>query len=382
MPVKGIINARIFTAAGDIFSNGCILWNPEGKILYVGEKRDLASDIEVQDAGGAWVVPGFIDAHTHLGIQESAVGDAGNDLCETGGSAVTPGMRAIDGIHFEDEAFNDALHSGVTTVMVLPGSSNVISGCGAIIKTAGKTYGERIVETVAGMKCAMGEMPKNEGKMRGQMPVTRMGTAYLLRRTLFETRNYLMNKEKNHLSEFNLDMEAMVPVLEKKMPLRVHAFRSDDIYTAIRIAREFQVKIIIEHGLEAYKVKELLKEDHIPVLFGTGLNWKYSNETKETTFSHVKELMDAGVEVSMITDHGCTPVQYLPLCAAMLTRAGISWDDALKTITIHPARALGLEGRLGSLEAGKDADISIFAHNPLTIGSGAVRVFIKGVQVW
>ena len=382
MSVEGIINAHIFTAAGTNFSDGCVLWNSEGKIAYIGQNKKLPSHIEVRDAKNGWVVPGFIDAHTHLGIQESAVGDAGNDLCETGESSITPGMWAIDGINFEDEAFKDALRSGVTTVMVLPGSSNVISGCGAVIKTGGRTYMDWIVNDMAGMKCAMGEMPKQEGKNRGRIPTTRMGIAYLLRKTLFETKNYLLNKEKNFLSEFNPDMEAMAMVLEKKIPLRVHAFRGDDIYTAIRIAREFQIKIIIEHGLEAYKLKELLREDHIPVLFGTGFNWKYSNETKETTFSHVKELMDAGIEVSMITDHGCTPIQYLPLCAAMLTGEGISWEDALKTITIYPARALGLEHQIGSLEVGKEADISIFSAHPLTVGSSAEAVFIKGVQVW
>ena len=294
---------------------------------------------------------------------------------------VTPGMRAIDGIAWEDIAFRDALSGGVTTVMVLPGSDNVISGLGAIIKTIGNSYDQRIVCERAALKGALGEMPKEAGVQRKRMPTSRMGEAWLMRKTFQKGLQYLNEGKKDNWRKKDLDMEAVAMVLEGKIPFRVHAFKSEDIYTAIRIAREFHIRLVIEHGLEAYKVISELKKEHVPVTFGTAFNWKSSCETRETDFLRAKELIKEGVEVSMITDHGCTPIQYLPLCAAMLFAEGITREEALKTITVNPARVLGIDEKVGSIEVGKEADISVFQRDFLGVGAKADMVFIKGRQV-
>ena len=378
--IMGITNAHICTAAGVEYQNGSVFWDENGILQYVGEKDNIFS-IEVIDAKGSWVVPGFIDAHTHLGIQESGVGISGDDICETGGNMVTPGMRAIDGIAWEDIAFRDALSGGVTTVMVLPGSDNVISGLGAIIKTIGNSYDQRIVCERAALKGALGEMPKEAGVQRKRMPTSRMGEAWLMRKTFQKGLQYLNEGKKDNWRKKDLDMEAVAMVLEGKIPFRVHAFKSEDIYTAIRIAREFHIRLVIDHGLEAYKVISELKKEHVPVTFGTAFNWKSSCETRETDFLRAKELIKEGVEVSMITDHGCTPIQYLPLCAAMLFAEGITREEALKTITVNPARVLGIDEKVGSIEVGKEADISVFQRDFLGVGAKADMVFIKGRQV-
>lgn len=386
MKKTAIINGTIYPVEGDKIQGGTILWNEEGIIEYVGEAIELPENIHVIDAREYSLFPGFIDAHTHLGIQESGIGDMGNDLCEKGNGTVTPGMRAIDGISFHDSAFEDALSAGITTVMVAPGSDNVISGTTAVVKTAGSPVKERIVKENAGLKAAMGEMPKQAGAAAGQMPTSRLGIMYLLRKSLMEAQSYLAKKEQKTLTgdgnDEDPDLEVLGKVLRREIPLRIHAMKSEDIYGALRLAEEFHILITLEHGFEADEFIEEILKAQIPVMYGTVFNWKYSYESKNADFHRAAKLIRKGVRVSMITDHGCTPVQYLNLCAAMLLREGISWEKALETITINPAVSLGIDHKVGSLKEGKEADILMFREDPLSILGQPEKVFIKGRLVY
>ena len=287
------------------------------------------------------------------GIQEEIYEYEGDDLNEVGESAVTPEMRAIDGINPYDIAFRDALSGGVTTVMIAPGSANVIGGSVCILKTAGSDLEEMVLDPEAGVKAAFGENPKRVYGELKKLPGTRMGIAALLRQALVDAQDYEMKKEKEaeegEIFERDLGMELLVRLLNREIPLRAHAHRADDLYTAIRIAREFNLRLVIEHGTEAGRLIPILKKEKIPVVVGPSFANRAKVEMEQIGWHTVKELNDAGVLISLITDHSCTPIQYLSLCAAMTVRYGLTWEEALGTITLNPARILGQEERLGSL---------------------------------
>ena len=382
-----LTGAEIHPVEGKTLKKGALLWR-QGKILAVGEmgKMEIPGGAEVIDGAGWVVTPGLVDAHTHLGILEEIYGFEGDDVNETGDSAVTPELRAIDAVNPYDPAFRDALSGGVTTVMVAPGSANVIGGSVCILKTAGHDLDQMLLDPEAGVKAAFGENPKRVYIEQKKLPTTRMGIASLLRQALVDAQDYERKKKKadedGEVHERSLGMELLCRLLRREIPLRAHAHRADDIYTAIRIAKEFDLKIILEHGTEAERAIPALKREGIPVVIGPSFSNRSKVELEHIGWQAVKPLVDAGILVSLITDHSVTPIQYLSLCAAMAIRHGLSWDQALETITINPARILGLDHRLGSLIAGKDADFAVFDGDPFHYKSHCTAAYVDGRLVW
>lgn len=373
--MKAIINGKILTMEKEDFEIGSILLNDEGKIEAVGI-FDLPENCEIIDAKGKYVLPGFVDAHTHLGIYEEIYpeGDDTNEMSEP----VTPQLRAVDGINIHDIGFNDALKGGVTTVMIAPGSANVVGGTVCIMKTAGKSFNSRLLKDSAGMKVAFGENPKDVYGSDNKMPYTRMGIAALLRETLVGGQNYSKDKE----AEKDLGKDEINRVLRNKMPLRAHAHRADDILTALRIAQEFNLKIIIEHGTEAHLTIEELKERDVPVCMGPLLISRAKVELKEKSFKNPGLLQRSGIKVALITDHPETPIDYAVLNAILSVKEGMDPKEALKALTINPAEIMGIEDRTGSIAPGKDGDIVIWNGDPLNIMSKVDLVMIEGNVVY
>jgi len=397
-------NGRIYTMAGQVWEKGTIILEGktikavgEGNSLLQAAKIDLATgagsekeidtetEIEVIDLEGKTVLPGFIDAHTHLGILEEIFQDDGDDLNEFT-EPVTPELRALDAVNPLDLGFRDAVSGGITTVMTGPGSANVIGGTNLVMKTAGGSFAEKLLVAQAGLKAAFGENPKRVFNEQKKMPCTRMGIAALLRQALVDTEDYLNKKAKASSSEEvferDLGMENMALVLQKKIPLRVHAHRADDILTALRIADEFGIEMVLEHGTEAHKVISELQKRQIPVVVGPTLSSRCKVELAEMTWRTAKLLNEAGVLVALTTDHNVLPVQYLPICAALAVKNGMKEEEALRAITINPAKILRLDKRIGSLEAGKDADLVIMSGHPLDWRSRVEKVYIEGKIVY
>lgn len=375
--MKAIINGKIITMEKEDFDSGIILINDQGKIEKIGTKIEIPEGCEVIDAQGRYVLPGFIDAHTHLGIYEEIYSHEGDDVNEMS-EPVTPQLRAIDGINIHDIGFQDALKGGVTTAMIAPGSANVVGGTVCIMKTAGKSFNSRLIKESAGMKVAFGENPKEVYGSEKKMPYTRMGIAALLRETLVDGQNYIKDKE----AEKDLGKDEIARVLNHKMPLRAHAHRADDILTAIRIAKEFNLKLTIEHGTEAHLTMEELKEYEVPVCMGPLLISRAKVELKEKSFKNPGILQKNGVKVALITDHPETPIDYAVLNAILAVKEGMDPKEALKALTINPAEIMGIDKSTGSLAPGKDADIVIWSGDPLNIMNKAELVMIEGNVVW
>ncbi|NLP44905.1 MAG: amidohydrolase family protein [Peptococcaceae bacterium] len=339
-------------------------------------------DVQIIEAKGKWVLPGFIDAHSHIGIGEEIYQHEGDDVNEMT-DPLTPELRALDGINPEDQGFRDARLGGITAAFTSPGSANVIGGTGVVIKTAGRVVEEMIVREPAGLKVAFGENPKVVYGEQKKMPSTRMGTAALLRQALVDAQNYREKLEQgktdpDKLPERDLGLETINLVLDKKIPLRAHAHRADDIMTAIRIAREFDVDLVLDHCTEGHKIADLLQKYNYPTVVGPSLINRAKVELKDRTFETPGILAKAGLKVALMTDHSVTPIQYLPLCAALAVRSGMAEEDALKAITIWSAEILGVADRLGSLEEGKDADIVVWTDKPLSLEADASVVLING----
>lgn len=413
-------NGQIYTMNGQVYAKGMVVLR--GKtIKYVGEELSLAeataiatandgktatgdrgvdyaqagngpewkdeneAEVQVEDLQGKIVFPGFIDAHTHLGILEEIFQDDGDDLNEFT-EPVTPELRALDAVNPLDLGFRDAASGGVTTVMTGPGSANVIGGTSMVIKTAGNSFDEMILAAQAGLKVAFGENPKRVFNEQKKMPCTRMGIAALLRQTLIDAEDYLNKKAKapssDEVFERDLGMENMALVLQRKIPLRVHAHRADDILTALRITEEFGIEMVLEHGTEAHKVIPELQKRNIPVVLGPTLSSRSKVELAGMTWRTAALLEKAGILVALTTDHNVIPVQYLPLCAALAVKNGMSEEGALQAITLNPARVLKQDKRIGSIEAGKDADLVILSAYPLDWRSQIERVYIDGKVVY
>lgn len=346
---------------------------------------NIDAGVQIVSAQDKWVLPGYIDAHCHVGIGEEIYQYEGDDINEMT-DPLTPELRAIDGINPEDEGFRDARLGGVTAAFTCPGSANVIGGTGVVVKTAGRVVEEMILRDPAGLKVAFGENPKGVYGEQKKMPMTRMGTAALLRQALVDAQNYREKleqgkKDPDKLPERDLGLETINLVLDKKIPLRAHAHRIDDIMTAIRIAREFDVDLVLEHCTDGHKIADILQKYHYPAAIGPSFTNRAKVELKDRTFSTPGVLAKAGIKVAIITDHSVTPIQYLPLCAAMAARSGMDIEDALKAITIWPAEILGVADRIGSLEEGKDADIVIWDGEPLGFHSIPQTVLISGTIV-
>lgn len=379
-----IKNGKILTMAGKTYEKGCILVD-NGKIVQVGEDIDLGSDAEIIDAKGGWVLPGLIDAHCHVGIFEEDMGFEGADGNEAV-DPVTPQLRALDAVNPMDPAFKEAVEAGVTSVMTGPGSANVVGGQFVFMKTSGVNVDDMVVMEPAAVKVAFGENPKRVYSGQKKMPATRMGTAAVLRETLIKAQNYKVKKEKALSKEEDIDidfkMEALLPVLNKEIPLKAHAHRADDILTALRIAKEFDVKITLDHCTEGHLIPKYIKESGAPALVGPTLTFRTKIETKNKSFSTPAVLRDNDVKVAIITDHPVTPIQYLSICAGLAAKEGLGIEEALKAITINAAEVCGVADRLGSLEVGKDADIAIFSGNPMEVFTDTLYTIIDGRVVY
>ena len=377
-----IKNGQIKTMAGREFLGNILIEGTKITALIETLDVEIPTDAKVIDALGCLVLPGFIDAHCHVGIGEEIYRWEGEDFNEMT-DPVTPDMRAIDGINPEDEGFRDARLGGVTALFTVPGSANVIGGTGVVLKTAGKIVDKMIVRDPAGMKVAFGENPKMVYGEQKKMPMTRMGTAALLRQALVDAQTYKDKleqgkKDPDKLPERDLGLEVLVKVINREIPLRAHAHRTDDIMTATRIAREFDVDSVIEHCTEGHKIAEELAEQGYPAVVGPLLTNRAKVELKDKSFKTPGILAKAGVKVGIMTDHSVTPIEQLPLCAALACKAGMDIEEALRAITINPAEILGVSDRIGTLEVGKDADIVIWSEHPFIITASPLYVIIDG----
>lgn len=378
-----ITNATLYTITDGV-KQGNILIDDEGRIAGVGDIA-IPEGTEVIDAFGKIVMPGMIDAHGHAGVYEEAIGWEGADGNEAV-DPITPQLRALDGINPHDEGICEALEAGVTTMCVLPGSANVIGGQGVIIHMYGNTVEDMIIGE-GGLKVAFGENPKRVYSGQKKSPSTRMATASLLREQLVKAQNYQAKLEKakddpDKAPERDLKMEALVRVLKKEIPMRAHAHRADDIITALRIADEFGVDIIIEHCTEGHKIAEELGNRKVRAVVGPTMTNRSKVEVRERDYSTLRTLWENGVQIAITMDHPVIHVQYLNISAALAVKAGLPREEALKAVTINPARILGIDDRYGSLEEGKLADIVLWSGDPLDIMSRVEQVFIHGKLVY
>lgn len=384
MIMKNILlkNGLIYNFEKDSYEKKDILIKDK-KINQVSENLTAtASDLEVIELNGAYVSPGIIDCHTHLGIIEECTGKIGQDNNETSES-VTPQLNGIDGINPLDVSFEDAVRSGVTCVMSGPGSNNVVGGRNVAVKTYGRIIDKMIVKNPVGFKIALGENPLATYGVKEKAPVTRMGVAALIRDLFMRTEDYIARKEANKLEERDIKLEAVIPVIKGEIPLRVHAHRADDIVTAIRIAEEFNInKMVIEHGTEAHLIKEYIKEKNIPIAYGPLLTPRIKMELKARKYSNIVELVGEGITTALITDHPYNSIDCLRSIAAIAEGEGLSHKDALKAITINAAEILNCGDRLGKLEAGYDADIVVYDMEPLDIKSKVKYTIIDGIVVY
>lgn len=374
---------------GDVFIE-------EGLIRAVGESLsgELAADhtMRVIDAGDMVLTPGLIDVHTHMGLWEEGYPEeegSGNEMTHP----VTPHLRVLDAINPEDPAFSEALRAGFTTVQVLPGSANVIGGQGAILKTSGHVVDQMVRRQPSGLKVAFGENPKNVYKSQKTSPSTRMAVASTLREAFIQAANYRLKQEKKnrddqgeplgcHAPERNLKMDVILNVLDKKLPLRVHAHRADDIATALRIATEFGVKMTLEHGTEGFLVADLLADKKVPVAFGPVLASRSKLELAHLDIHHVLSLWKAGVPISLITDHPVIPIQFAMAQAAEVVRAGIAPEQVMRFLSLNAAAHLGLEDQLGSIAEGKLADVVLWSGDPFHYRTRVLATIIEGEVVY
>ena len=378
-----IQNAYIKTMVGSDIPRGCVLVDDAGKIAAVGEGLAAPEGATVIDAQGRLVTPGCIDAHCHIGLDNEACGWEGMDYNEIV-DPITPQMRAIDSINPMDEAFPNALRGGVTAACTGPGSANVVGGTFAAIKLHGKRVDNMVIKEPVAMKCAFGENPKRcYGQSGKKAPMTRMGTAALLRELLMKTKRYMEDKENDKHPAFNMKLEAMIPVLKKQIPLKAHAHRADDIFTSIRIAKEFDLDITLDHCTDGALIADELAKEGLWAFVGPSLGSKTKIELAHKSFTTPAVLRAAGVKICIITDAPVIPLQYLPMCAGLAVNSGLDAEDAWKAITINPAQAIGIADRVGSLEPGKDADLVIWTADPLqTVGGEAWMTLVDGKIVY
>ena len=378
-----IKNGYVKPMVGEDIENGCVLIDDNGKIAAVGKDLEAPAGCTVIDAEGKLVTPGCVDAHCHIGLDNEGMGWEGRDYNEIV-DPLTPQMRAIDSINPLDEAFGLALQGGVTSACTGPGSANVVGGTFVAIKLAGKRVDNMIIKNPLAMKCAFGENPKRcYGQGLKKSPTTRMATAALLRELLFKARNYQQDKDAGKNPAFDMKLEAMLPVMRGEIPLKAHAHRADDILTSIRIAKEFGVKLTLDHCTDGSLIADELALEGYSAFVGPSLGSKSKIELQNKSFTTPAELHAAGVPISIITDAPVIPLQYLPMCAGLAVNAGLAEDVAWRAITINPAVQTGIGDRVGSLEAGKDGDVVIWKANPLTtIGGESYITIVDGKIVY
>ncbi len=369
-----IKNGRVLTMEGAEYENGFVAFE-NGKITAVGPMEDCPEGETVLDAEGGFIVPGLIDAHSHIGMWEDSLGMEGADGNEDT-DPITPQLRAIDAVNPMDRAFAEALAAGVTSVVTGPGSANPIGGTFAAIKTRGRRVDDMLVKADAAMKFAFGENPKGVYGDKKQFPSTRMGTAAAIREALIKAQKYAGQEEP----DFDFKSESLAPCLGGGLLVKAHAHRADDIFTALRIAKEFGLKMTIEHCTEGHLIADILKEENVGVCVGPSLGDRSKPELGALSYETAAALAGAGLTVAIITDHPEIPEKHLPLCAALAVKGGMDASEALKAVTINPARLCGIDSRVGSLAAGKDADVAVFDRFPLDFNASVKAVFVNGLR--
>lgn len=381
-----MIHAQLHTMAGPVIEDGYIRVE-DGIFTDVGEMPcEPMIGEEVIDVDGAGLYPGFVDAHTHLGMWEDSLtfeGDDGNEDTDP----ITPQLRAVDALNPMDRCFSEACAAGVTTVITGPGSANPIGGQLAAIKTYGRRIDNMLVKAPVAIKMALGENPKSVYHGKNQAPTTRMATAALIREQLFKTRRYAEELERAETDEdfdepeYDMKCEALLPVLRREVQVHFHAHRADDIFTAIRIGKEFDLDFVIVHGTDGHLIAEELKAENVPVLAGPFLADRCKPELKNQTPENPGILSKTGVCTAIITDHPVIPLQYLPTCAALAIREGMDREEALKAVTVYPAQICHIDDRVGTVEPGKDADFTIFTCDPLQMESKPDMVYVSGKRI-
>lgn len=383
-----IINAKIYTMSDvGIIENGFIEYK-DGKITAVGDMVQCGDTSDVFDAQGMYVLPGLVDAHTHIGVWEECLGQEGDDTNEDSDTN-TSNVRAIDGINSRDVSFGDALKAGVTTVVSGPGSANPIGGQFLAMKTYGDYLDEMVLREPANMKFALGENPKKVYGEKESAPVTRMATAAIIRENLMKAREYAekldraAEDEDSDKPDYDMKMDALVPVVKGELPAHFHAHRADDILTVLRIAKEFDLKFAIVHGTESMYVTKALEKwkdnnKFLGVITGPLLGTRSKPELSNMTFDMPSIISKCGINTALCTDHQVIPEEYLMLCAALAKKHGMSEIDAIASVTINAAKAAAIDDRVGSIKVGKDADIVIYDRHPFDIFSETVKVIVNG----
>ena len=366
-------NATIYTMEQDPFVGDFKI--DKGVFTEIGKDLTANEGEDVQDLNGLYVFPGLVESHCHLGMEETAIRFEGNDVNEIT-DPITPNMRGIDGCNPMDETIESALKGGVTTVAAGPGSANVIGGTFFAYKTKGNCIDEMSIQNPLAMKAAFGENPKR--CYQGKKIDTRMQISALLRETLEKTKEYMKKKELGKDIAYDQKLEAMIPVVKREIPLKCHAHRADDILTVIRIAKEYDIKVTLDHVTDARCIIPQIKESGFPCICGPALTHKSKFELANMSFETPNELYKAGILFSIITDSPVVPQQYLSLSAALAAKAGLPEYEAIKAITINPAKILGLDNRVGSIKEGKDADFVICTKNILDTTNEIKDVYVDG----
>ena len=375
-------NGYIKPMVGEELGNGCILVDDNGKIAAIGADLTAPAGAQVIDVQGRLVTPGCVEAHCHVGLHGQCLRWEGADYNEST-DPITPQMRAIDSFDPFDGMLPEAIRGGVTTVCAGPGSANVVGGTFVVTKMVGKRIDKMAIKVNAAMKCAFGENPKSVYGQNKKAPKTRMATAAILRELLFKARKYQQDTDAGKEPKFDMKLEAMLPVMRGEIPLKAHAHRADDILTSIRIAKEFGVKLTLDHCTDGALIADELAEEGYPALVGPSFGNKSKPELKNKGYETAGILHKAGVKVCIITDAPVITIENLPMCAGLAANAGLPVEEAWKAITINPAEVLGVADRIGSLEVGKDADIVIWSADPLvTIGAHAHTTIVDGKVVY
>ena len=383
-----ITGGRVVPVTADPVENGTVLIE-DGKITAVGADLAVPDGAQVIDAAGQWVLPGFIEVHGHVGVHEEAKGWAGSDTNEMT-EPVTAQVRALDAINPADLGFRDAISGGVLAVNVNPGSGNPIGGQTVALRCWGRTVDEMLLREPSGLKSALGENPKRVYGEQGKMPSTRLGTAAVIRGAFVAAANYLAKLDAEAAKpeadrkpvDRDLKLEALGRVLRREIPWRQHCHRADDIATALRIAEEFGYDLVIDHGTEAHLVADLLAARNIPVIIGPLFTSRSKVELLNRSLANPGRLARAGVTIAITTDHPVVPIHFLVHQATLAVKEGLDRDTALAALTINPARIAGVDGRLGSIEPGKDADLVLWSGDPLDVFSRAQRALIGGQEIY
>ena len=381
---KYLVGADVWTGTGERLRKGVVVLEG-GRIAQVGDGISVPAGAEVVDLSGRFVTPGLIDAHVHMGTYNEGFPEAmqdANDMVDP----ILPQLRILDALYPEDTSFPDALSGGVTCVQSLPGSGNVIGGQGMVVKTKPDIVERMAVLPSSAMKAALGENPVRVYSAKNKLPNTRMGSAWLMRDAFVRAQNYRAKRDaaakKGDPFDRDLGLEALLSVLDRTLPFRVHCHRLDDIQTAVRISEEFSLRYTIEHCTEGHLIAPWLAEKKAYAAVGPTLSSKPKIELRNKSWDTPATLWKAGVHFCIITDHPVIPIEHLIVCASLAVKAGLPYDEALKAVTLYAAEHLGLEKRLGSVEPGKDADLAVWDGDPLDARTHVVKTFIDGMEVY